>query len=186
MQPSAVRDRFGHVATNALHQANLCIIKNYKDRLKQDDQKFPLSRKQAEAQLQTLGSHWAKTEDFVTALRELDTEIYRETTRNYRNLASHAIAPRFHFGLTNLVVRSAGPATVTVQQPDGGVLITEDPSRKAISYGFGGIDALNLGDVYFTSLAAYNNAVQVFYRYSSLLEEMLFALSRESTSSDHH
>jgi len=35
-QPSATRERFGSIATNAIHQANLHLTRDYKDRLDQD------------------------------------------------------------------------------------------------------------------------------------------------------
>lgn len=48
---------------------------------------------------------------FVAALRSLDEDDYLELTRNFRNLASHAIAPRLTVGHTNMVVRRVVAAT---------------------------------------------------------------------------
>lgn len=176
MEPSATRDRFGHIATHAIHQANLSTLEGYRDHLKQDDRKYPLSRKQVEEQVAEIGAFWKDTQSFLEALKNLDTEIHHQATRNYRNLASHAIAPRFRFGHTNMVVRSICPATELVQQPDGSYLPVEHPTKKAVSYGFGGTDALELREVHRLSQAQFDQAVTVFNAYSTLMSEMLSAL----------
>lgn len=176
MEPSATRDRFGHIATHAIHQANLSTLEGYVDHLKQDEQERPLSRKQVENQVAEIGKTWTGTPVFLDALKSLASEDYRQATRNYRNLASHAIAPRFRFGHTNMVVRSICPATELVQQPDGSYLPVEHPTKKAVSYGFGGTDALELREVHRLSQAQFNQAVAVFNAYSTLMGEMLSAL----------
>lgn len=176
IEPSATRDRFGHIATHAIHQANLCTLDGYRDHLKQDDRKYPLSRKQVEEQIVEIGALWKGTQPFLEALKNLDTDGYHQATRNYRNLASHAIAPRFRFGYTNMVVRSIRPATEQVQQPDGSYLFVEHPTKKAVSYGFGGTDALDLREVHRLSQTQFDQAVSVFNAYRALMGEMLSAL----------
>lgn len=181
MQPSAVRDRFGHIATNAIHQANLSTLGGYRDRLEQDKQSHPLSRKKLENQIAEITKTWRSAPAFLNVLKNLDTEDYRQATRNYRNLASHAIAPRFRFGYTNMVVRSIVPATEKVQQSDGGFLFVDHPTKKAVSYGFGGTDALDLREVHRLSQTQFNQAIAVFNTYSALMSEMLSALREKST-----
>lgn len=176
MEPSATRDRFGHIATNAIHQANLCTLDGYRDCLIQDQQERPLSRKRVENQVAEIGKTWTGLPVFLDALKNLDTEGYRQATKNYRNLASHAIAPRFRFGYTNMVVRSICPATELVQQPDGGYLLVEHPTKKVVSYGFGGTDALDLREVHRLSQTQFDQAVSVFNAYGTLMGEMLSAL----------
>jgi hypothetical protein len=175
-QPSAVRDRFGHIATNAIHQANLNIVSNYKDKLKQDSETRPLSRRRVEAQLQVLGEHWACAPRFNETLHNIDSEEYRHATWNYRNLSSHAIAPRFRVGITNFVVRGLTPHSEVVQQPNGTYVLVEHPTKKDVSYGFGGMQALDLHRVYALSLGEFRKAVDLFRTYSALLEEVLSAL----------
>lgn len=174
--PSAVRDRFGHVATNSIHQANLNIVSGYKDQLVQDAQPYPLGRKRTEEQLGTLGKHWPAATAFLESLQKLDAKEFREATRNYRNLASHAIAPRFRLGITNFVVRGMTPLMEKLHQPDGGYFLEPHPTRKVVSYGFGGTDALDLAKVYVLSLQEFEKAVEVFARYNKLLEAVLAAL----------
>lgn len=115
--PSATRDRFIFVATNALHQVRMAADAAYPDRLaadpkpgKEDRPRF-LARKDSEAQLEDIASSLDGGAAFVAALRSLDEDDYLELTRNFRNLASHAIAPRLTVGHTNMVVRRVVAAT---------------------------------------------------------------------------
>lgn len=179
-QPSAVRDRFGHIATNAIHQANLCIVDGYEDRLIQDDLTRPLSREKREDQVKTIGRHWAGTSAFYQALTGLDTKTFRKATKNYRNLASHAIAPRFRFGITNMVVRSIRSATEIIEQPDGTHISVPHPTKKCVSYAFGGTEALDLREVYKLSLQQFNQAARVFNAYCALLRELLATLPADA------
>ena len=179
-QPSAVRDRFGYIATNAIHQANLNIVNDYKDKLQQDAQKHPLSRKGVEAQLRNIGKYWAGTPIFIETLHRIDSDAFRQAASNYRNMASHAIAPRFRMGITNFVLRRMTAYSEMVQQPDGGYLPVDHPTKKSVSYGFGGIEALDLRQVHALSLGEFNSAVAAFTAYSALLREALAALRTRS------
>lgn len=182
-QPSAVRDRFGHIATNAIHQANLCLVKGHKDHLIQDDLSRPLSRKEREGQIKAIGACWEKTSAFRQALTSLDTKTYRAATRNYRNLATHAIAPRFRFGITNMVVRTARFPTESVAQPDGSYALVENTTKKCASYAFGGTEALDLQEVHRLSRQEFDQAVRVFNAYCALLRDLLAALPANEASS---
>ncbi len=179
-QPSAVRDRFGHIATNAIHQANLNTVIGYKDKLEQDDEKYPLGRKRIEKQLQKIGKYWAGSAAFNTALQNLDSRDYRRATWNYRNLAAHAIAPRFRLGITNFVVRGMTAFSEMVPQQDGTFVMVDHPTKKVVSYGFGGTEALQLSEVHTLSLEEFKKAVAVFTTYSTLIEEVLVALQDKS------
>lgn len=178
-QPSAVRDRFGHIATNATHQANLNTVVGYKDKLEQDDEKYPLSRKRVEKQLQEIGKLWEGSAAFIAALQNLDSKDYRRATWNYRNLAAHAIAPRFRLGITNFVVRGMTASSEMVPQPDGTSLMVDRPQKKVVSYGFGGTEALQLREVHALSLGEFRKAVDVFTTYSALIEEALVVLQNK-------
>lgn len=109
--PSATRDRFTFVATNALHQVRMAADAAYPDRLaadpkpgKEDKPRF-MPRKDSEAQLEVIVSTLEGGASLVSTLRSLDEDDYLELTKNFRNLASHAIAPRLSVGITNTVVR---------------------------------------------------------------------------------
>lgn len=108
-QPSGFRDALGQVATQAMHQGNLSTGKSERDVLIQDSRKWPLKRKEAEAQLESLCGHWTQARAFIESLSAFDTEDYRRLTRNYRNRTSHAIPPRFGWGEVGFVTRSIGP-----------------------------------------------------------------------------
>lgn len=182
-QPSATRDRFGYIATNAIHQANINIVGGYKDKLQQDAQKHPLSRKGLEDQLRNIGKYWTGTPAFIEALHRIDSDAFRRSTGNYRNMASHAIAPRFRIGVTNFVVRQVTAYPELVQQPDRGHLLVDHPTKKSVSYGFRGTEALGLRQVHALSLGEFDNAVTAFTAYSALLREPLAALRARSAES---
>ncbi|MBI5258544.1 MAG: hypothetical protein HY855_18705 [Burkholderiales bacterium] len=122
--PSATRDRFSFVATNALHQVRLAANDGYKDVLDHDPKKPDgkprfLSRTERETQLARIATPLPQGGvAFMSALQALDSNDYRDLTSNFWNLASHAIAPRLTIGLTNTVVREVRPATHLVEQPD--------------------------------------------------------------------
>ena len=179
MQPSSVRDRFGHIATNAVHQANLNCDDSYKDRLDQDETERPLGRTRCEKQLRRIGQRWGKAEPYLRALSTLDSEGYRQGTLNFRNRASHAIAPRFRFGVTNFVTRSIGPRINMALQPDGTYLENKSLTEKSVSYGFGGTPALDLHDIVRLSTNEYSKAAATFYAYQGLLEEILAELRKK-------
>jgi|SRR6185437_7941824 len=178
-QSSAVRDRFGYIATNAIHQANLNTVVSYKDKLEQDDEKYPLGRKRIEKQLHKIGKYWTGSTEFNAALQSLDSEDYRRATWNYRNLAAHAIAPRFRLGITNFVMRGMTALPEMVQQPDGTSLMVDHPTKKAVSYGFGGTEPLELREVHALSLGEFRKAVDVFTTYSALIQEVLVVLQNK-------
>jgi hypothetical protein len=74
-----------HVATQAVHQGNLSTGKAERDVLVQDSRKWPLKRKEAETQLESLCGHWTQARVFIESVSDFDTDDYRRLTRNYRN-----------------------------------------------------------------------------------------------------
>jgi hypothetical protein len=182
--PSATRDRFTFVATNALHQVRMSADPAYPDRLtsdpkpgKEDKPRF-LSRKESEAQLEEIASALDGGAGFAAALRSIDEDDYLELTRNFRNLASHAIAPRLTVGHTNVVVRRVVPATRMVQQPDGTYKDELVPGKQQVSYGFGGTEPLHMRVVFEANLAEFEKASACFTAYVSVLNKALGALPR--------
>lgn len=111
LMPSAIRDVFTFVGTNALHQIRLHIEPGYKDALEgdpsaSDPQPRPLTRRQREARLAKLAAPLPGASDFVSAMRQLDDTAYRDKTKDYRNANSHAIGPRIALGSTRMVTRA--------------------------------------------------------------------------------
>ena len=99
LQPSAIRDTFIFVATNAMHQVRLATSKDYRDFLEGDprtpnDKPKQLKRSQKEKRLADLISFWPESSSFLSSLRKIDDEAYRRETGDYRNLNSHSIGPR--------------------------------------------------------------------------------------------
>lgn len=182
--PSATRDRFTFVATNALHQVRMSADPAYPDRLasdpkpgKEDKQRF-LSREKSEAQLEEITSTLDGGTTFMAALRAIDEDDYLELTRNFRNLASHAIAPRLTIGHTSIVVRRVVPATTLVQQPDGTYKDELVPGKQHVSYGFGGTEPLHMRAVFEANLAEFVKSSRCFNAYVDTFNRALMALPR--------
>jgi len=174
LQPSAMRDRFGALATTTIHQANLQIVPGYEDRLEQD--KTPgrfLSRGRVEKQLSRIGTQWSSCASLEAALANLDGKAYRNITADFRNRASHSIAPRFEIGHTNLVTRSIAPLTELVDQGDGAFMPREHPTKRVVRYGVGGIAPLSLRAMLSENEKAYESALSAFSAYKALTQEIL-------------
>ncbi|MCK4151998.1 hypothetical protein [Ralstonia pseudosolanacearum] len=182
--PSATRDRFGFVATNALHQARMTADSAYKDVLDQDPKKPDgkqrmLTRPDREAQLSRIAEPYEGRDTFMDRLQSLDGKDYRNLTRDYRNRASHAIAPRLSVGLTNIVVRRVVPATKLVEQENGFYKEEVIPNRQQVSYGFGGLPPLPLREVFAANLAESEKARTCFMSYVDMFNGALASLADE-------
>ena len=174
-QPSGFRDALAHVATQAVHQGNLSTGKAERDVLVQDSRKWPLKRKEAEAQLESLCEHWTQARAFIESLSAIDTDDYRRLTRNYRNRASHAIPPRFGWGEVDFMTRSIGHWPEIVAQSDGTVQIVET-EHKSVCYSLGGTPPLELEETYLVNLREHDLASRALESYCALLDEILLAL----------
>lgn len=175
LYPSSTRDRLGQVATNGVHQANLCVDTDYKDCLEQDNLKLGqfLSRRKVEAQLAELVKPWASGDQLLTALHNLDSETHRQMTIDYRNEASHFIAPRVELGEVKFVTRRRESFPEVVKQEDGTTRLIENPEKTCIAYGFGGTRPLMLAEIIEINSQEYDFAVAALAAYSDLLRETL-------------
>ena len=177
--PSATRDRVSFVATNALHQVRLAANDGYKDVLDQDPKKPDgkprfLSRNERELQLLRIATPLPQGgAAFMSALQALDRDDYRDLTSNFRNLASHAIAPRLTIGLTNTVVREVHPATHLIEQPDRTFKVEVIPAKRQVSYGFGGTPPIQMRTAFDLNVAEFVKARACFFAYASLLDASL-------------
>lgn len=176
-QPSSTRDRLAQVTTNGIHQANLNLLDGYKDTLDQDKGKF-LSRSRIESQLRRIAGHWAGGHRLLASLQSLDSKEYRQQTCNYRNRASHFIAPRLELGEVEFVTRSIEPHEEMVLQSDGSYRMGQVPGKKYVAYDFGGIDPLTLKEIIEANSREYELAAIALDMYSDLLREVL-AVMRE-------
>lgn len=179
LYPSSTRDRLGQVATNGVHQANLCVDADYKDCLDQDKLKPGqfLSRRRLEAQLAKLVKRWATGDQLLTALQHLDSETHRQKTFDYRNEASHFIAPRVEVGEVQFVTRRRELFPELVKQEDGITRLIENPEKTCVAYGFGGIRPLTLAEIIKINSQEYDFAVAALAAYSDLLREALPQIS---------
>ena len=175
LQPSSTRDRLGLVATNGVHQANLSTQNGYKDVMDQDKRRPGrfLRRNEVELQLKRLTKGWSNGDRLLAALQRLDSATYRQQTFDYRNQASHFIAPRLELGEVQFVTRRIVPAKHMVQQADGSYRLEEIAGKKAVSYGFGGTRPLTLAEIVEANSREYHFAVAALHAYSDLLREAL-------------
>lgn len=176
-QPSSTRDRLAQVATNGIHQANLNLVDGYKDALDQDNGRF-LSRKRIESQLSRVAGHWSGGHRLLASLQSLNSKKYRQQTFNYRNRASHFIAPRLELGEVEFVTRSIEPREEMVRQADASYRMEQVPGKKSISYSFGGIRPLTLKEIIEANLREYDLAAIALDAYSDLLREVLAAMRK--------
>ncbi|MBK7324868.1 MAG: hypothetical protein IPI89_01630 [Propionivibrio sp.] len=105
----------------------------------------------------------------------MDSESYRQQTFDYRNRASHFIAPRLELGEVQFVTRSIVPATRMVQQPDGSYRQKEIDGKKVVAYDLGGIRPLTLNEIIETNSCEYHFAIAALDAYSDLLREIVSA-----------
>lgn len=183
LMPSAFRDLFTFVGTNALHQVRLHVEPGYKDVLEgdpsaSDPSPRPLSRRKKEARLTRLAAPLSGAAAFVRLVRKLDDEDYRVKTKNYRNANSHAIGPRIASGETGLVTRRVVPATRVETQADGTCRIVEVPGRYVASYGFGGVEPLDLEAARVASLDQYHVARICFDTFAAVVKAHADTLER--------
>lgn len=175
LMPSAFRDLFTFVGTNALHQVRLHVEPEYKDMLEgdpstSDPSPRPLSRRKKETRLARLAEPLSGASAFVRLVRELDDVSYRMKTKDYRNANSHAIGPRIASGETRLVTRQAVPATRMEPQADGTYRIVDVPERYVAAYGFGGVEPLDLEATRIANLDQYRVARTCFDAFTAILK----------------
>lgn len=176
LRPSAMRDLFGFIATHAVHQANLVVDRNYRDQLDEDATNRYLKRDQREQQLRRIGACCPGCKRFAACLTKVDCKSYRDLTRNYRNLASHGMAPQFEFGHTNFVRRAVVPKSELVWQADGSFSSEATSGKRTVSYAFGGTPPLKLCEMHAANQSEFDHARAAFEAYRDLLRELLDAI----------
>lgn len=182
-QPSASRERFVLLATNSLHQIRMALDPAIVDELLGDPAApdkcsyFPRPRDK-ERQLKSFAKVWPAGRAFIQALGQLDDHGYRALTGDFRNRASHGIAPRFSVGITSTVSRTRAQATKMEQQPDGTFEPVPVPGKLSTSYGYGGRSPLSMEDTWQANLTQFERACRAFDTYVALLTEAVAAIPR--------
>jgi hypothetical protein len=169
LRPHSIRDIFTSVATNALHQIRLITEPDrikYPDFLEGDPKKpneHPRHiRREKVERLSKLANHWQESSVFVSSLKKLDDQNYRDLTQDYRNLASHTIGPRLAIGDTKMVTRTVTQATnFPDRMPISGTM--------DVSYTFGFTSPLNLEQSQCNNLEQYKLARCCHKNYLNLL-----------------
>lgn len=175
LEPSAVRDRFTFVATNAFHQVRLSSEEGYKDRLegdpKQPDEKPAfLSRRRKEKRLAKVIFVWPESKSFLESLAAINDSSYQAATYDYRNRVNHTIGPRLALGITQAVTRSVVQATQMKEQSDGTYRAEPIPGKLSVSYGLGGTDPIDLEEARQLNLKQYQLARACYNEYFKLLK----------------
>lgn len=171
LQPSNLVDRIAVVAEALLHQANLAVSPGYQDLLDQDKGGL-FRRKDRRAQLNRLGQPWTAYPAFGAALADMDGPTYRQLTRNFRDLSAHSFAPRLMVGEISRAIRKIVPLTELVEQPDGTFVEVVDPARKAVQYGMGSMQPLELEATHAVNLAEYVKAQKTMAALAVLVDEL--------------
>ncbi len=178
LQPAATRDRLGNLATNVVHHGRVSTDSTYPDRLEGDDTNRFLNRPARERQLRRIGENAKALPAFLDRLLALDGKTFKRETFNFRNRASHSIAPRLEQGFTQMVTRIVGPFETLVPQSGGTFELVLDPKRLAVYYGFGGTPPLAL-DVAATLVAdEYKKARAAVEAYLDLVRDIIDGIAK--------
>lgn len=185
LSPSAARDTFLFVATNSFHQLRLGLDSAYKDFLVGDPAspgKRPkhLTRPQKESRLADIVAPWSDGESFIAQLKTVDDDAYRELTFDYRNRASHAIAPRLALGHTQTITRFVEQAKRLEKQEDGTYQDVLVPGQMTVCYGYGGTPPLELEEARQENLEQYSRARLTYESFRSLLLKEMSNLSKKN------
>lgn len=181
LEPSAVRDRFTFVATNAFHQVRLSSEKGYKDCL-EGDPKHPdkkpvfLSRGRKEKRLAKVISVWPESKAFLESLAAINDSSYQGATYDYRNRVNHAIAPRLGVGITQAVTRSVVQKTQMKEQTDGTYRAEPIPGELSRRYGLGGTHPIDLEESRQLNLKQYQLARACYNQYFELLKSKVVCI----------
>ena len=122
-RPAVIRARFVFAAAHLCHQANQVEQGNaWRDDLPMDEQ---ITMQTAEQ----VGAGWREFRQLTVCLEKINDAAFKAATRDFRNAYSHRFSPQFAFGVSEIVIRN------------------DDRARRQMTYGLGGIEPLNLGEV---------------------------------------
>lgn len=155
--PYAIKARFVFAIAHLCHQANRARRgKDWQENLTWDsDIKMDVA--------ETLGGDWSAFKCLKTRLDTVNGKAFREATHDFRNAYNHRLSPRFVIGMTQMVTRHV------------------DPKTKSVSYGFGGMEALDLAEVSALLAAQRDNCYGVFEAFQTLVQEQVTVITSNST-----
>ena len=180
-QPSAVSDRLMLLAERLMHQGNLAVVPGYLDQLDQDRRPYKfLRRSERRAQIIRQGQFWDRFHVFLEALDAVNSEEYRKISRNFRDLSSHAFAPRLMGGQIMRAARSIEPWQHMVAKLDGSYLLEKHPTKKCVSYSMRVVKPFPLREAFSANFSEYRKALAAMGALSGLIEEMCEAMDLKS------
>lgn len=172
-QPCALRDALTLVITNGLHQLLKALDPAYTGRLPLDRDPWGApsfhTRRRKERQLSELLGRFPAGKALLADLCRLDDKATREATSDFRNRASHSIAPHFSVGVTQIVTRSIERAERLEAQGDGTVQLVPVPGQTSVCYSVGGSGPLDMEQMRQLSVAQFEIAVRCLEQYQGLL-----------------
>ena len=198
LEPSAMRDRFLRAIHFLLHHANLSVSSDFKDELKTDARtkrafkrgdaitsSRHVSRREFEEEISLLSHGWESAHSVIGKLKELDGESVREATLDFRNAASHSIAPNFERGVALYVTRQIKYAKTIEHQSNGTVKWNDDKTRTVASYGFGERAPLQHQQTFQVIRAQVKLARDGLGAYEALLKEVVGRIKGKASEKDH-
>lgn len=154
--PYVVRSRFAFATAHLCHQANM--IKDFggwKDDLPLDGQIWLNTA-------DIYGDGWDGYVPLKLALEALGGKAFKDATGDFRNAYNHRFSPRFVIGMTGLVSR----------------LVDRDTGQ--VSYGFGGREPLDLGEIADLLAVERDRCYVAFAAFQALVGEHEAAIKREN------
>lgn len=145
--PYIVRSRFIFATAHLCHQANMSHdVEAWKDDLPLDSQIYM-------ADADRSGAGWRKYKRLKLCIEAIGGQSYREATNDFRNAYNHRFSPRFVVGMTNLVTRRV------------------NKTSGQVTYGFGGLPALNLSAVASLLVQERDRCYEAFQAFQDLVRE---------------
>ncbi len=154
--PYVIRARFAFAAAHLCHQANQVRVEDWQDDL-------PLDSELTSNQAGRVGRPWKRYGRLQKALDVINGADYVEATRNFRNVYTHRLEPRFVIGITGVVTRRPKP---------GGAI-----------YEIGGQPALDLSEVAAALVVQRDRCYAAFENFRALVEEHGRAIADTASAS---
>ncbi|WP_422844006.1 hypothetical protein [Acidovorax sp. M2(2025)] len=197
LEPSAMRDRFSSALYFLLHHANLSTETGYRDELEADRSEIAAlkngkskpryllrSRLNEEITKLSFRGGWRTADSVIEKLQLLDDETLRMETLNYRNAASHSIAPRFEMGVIPFVKRQYKPADSYAFRGDGASAEPVGQNGFVLSYAYGDHDPLQHAPTFRLMRTQLKITRDTLCAYEALLLEVFERINAKNGAAD--
>ncbi|GBC61519.1 hypothetical protein DENIS_2481 [Desulfonema ishimotonii] len=144
---SVIKQRMIYTACMLSHQTAMLLDPSIRDKdLVEHQIKFK--------SLKAYSDHYTHMNAFRKALKQIDSDSFRNRTSNFRNLYHHRIPPGFELGLSGSIKRVA-------------------ERNKNVSYDFGGIQPLRIGELIPLLYEQYQANISAFQIFWDLVKEQV-------------